>query len=280
MYNSLKGKVAIVTGGSMGIGEAIVRRYAEEGMRVVINYRSHPEEATKIADAIKQAGGEAITVQGDVSKEDDMINLVKQAVEHFGQLDVFVNNAGVEMPSPSQMSLEDWQKVIDVNLTGAFLGAREALKYFVEHNVKGNIINMSSVHEIIPWPTFVHYAASKGGVKLMTQTLAMEYAPKGIRINAIGPGAINTPINAEKFEDPKQRADVESMIPMGNIGKPEEISAVAAWLASDEASYVTGITLFADGGMTLYPSFHWTRVTPAFLLYQGRNPSCRIFLRC
>ena len=256
MYNSLKGKVAIVTGGSMGIGEAIVRRYAEEGMRVVINYRSHPEEATKIADSIKQAGGEAITVQGDVSKEDDMINLVKQAVEHFGQLDVFVNNAGVEMPSPShEMSLEDWQKVIDVNLTGAFLGAREALKYFVEHNVKGNIINMSSVHEIIPWPTFVHYAASKGGVKLMTQTLAMEYAPKGIRINAIGPGAINTPINAEKFEDPKQRADVESMIPMGNIGKPEEISAVAAWLASDEASYVTGITLFADGGMTLYPSF-------------------------
>jgi len=256
MYESLKGKVAIVTGGSMGIGEAIVRRYAEEGMRVVINYRSHPEEAKKIAESIKEQGGEALIVQGDVSKEDDMINLVKETIAHFGQLDVFVNNAGIEMPSAShEMSLEDWQKVIDVNLTGAFLGAREALKYFVEHDVKGSIINMSSVHEIIPWPTFVHYAASKGGVKLMTQTLAMEYAPKGIRVNAIGPGAINTPINAEKFEDPEQRKEVESMIPMGNIGKPEEISAVAAWLASDEASYVTGITLFADGGMTLYPSF-------------------------
>ncbi|ASI34229.1 MULTISPECIES: SDR family oxidoreductase [unclassified Exiguobacterium] len=256
MYNSLNGKVAIVTGGSMGIGEAVVRRYAEEGTKVVINYRSHPEEADQIAEDIKQAGGEAITIQADVSKEDDMIRLVKETVDHFGRLDIFVNNAGVEMPSPShEMSLEDWQKVIDVNLTGSFLGAREALKYFVENDIKGNIINMSSVHEIIPWPTFVHYAASKGGVKLMTQTLAMEYAPKGIRINAIGPGAINTPINAEKFEDPEQRKEVESMIPMGNIGKPEEISAVAAWLASDESSYVTGITLFADGGMSLYPSF-------------------------
>lgn len=153
------------------------------------------------------------------------------------------------------MPLEDWNKVINTNLTGAFLGSREAIKYFVEHDIKGSIINMSSVHEKIPWPLFVHYAASKGGVKLMTETLAMEYAPKGIRVNNIGPGAINTPINAEKFADPKKRADVESMIPMGYIGKPEEIAAVATWLASSEASYVTGITLFADGGMTLYPSF-------------------------
>jgi glucose 1-dehydrogenase len=169
MYESLKGKVDVVTGGSMGVGEAFVRRHAEEGMRVVINYRRHPEEAKKIAESIQEKGGEAFIVQGDVSKEDDMINLVKETVAHVGQLDVFVSNAGIEMPSAShEMSLDCWQKVIDVNLTGAFLGAREALKYFVEHYVKGSIINMSSVHEIIPWPTFVHYAASKGGVKLMT----------------------------------------------------------------------------------------------------------------
>lgn len=238
MYSDLAGKVVVITGSATGLGRAMGVRFAKEKAKVVINYRSRESEAHDVLEEIKKVGGEAI------------------AVKEFGTLDVMINNAGIENAVPShEMPLEDWNKVIHTNLTGAFLGSREAIKYFVENDIKGSVINMSSVHEKIPWPLFVHYAASKGGIKLMTETLALEYAPKGIRVNNIGPGAINTPINAEKFADPKKRADVESMIPMGYIGKPEEIAAVATWLASSEASYVTGITLFADGGMTLYPSF-------------------------
>lgn len=157
------------------------------------------------------------------------------------------------------MTLENWQRVLNVNLTGVFLGTKAALNYFTAHHQKGNIINMSSVHEQIPWPTFAHYAASKGGVKLFTQTVAMEYAKQNIRVNAIGPGAINTPINAKKFADSEQLKTTTSMVPMGRIGEPSEVAAAAAWLASDESSYVTGITLFVDGGMTLYPSFQGGR---------------------
>ena len=256
MYKDLEGKVVVITGSSTGLGKSMAIRFATEKAKVVVNYRSKEEEANSVLEEIKKVGGEAIAVKGDVTVESDVINLVQSAIKEFGKLDVMINNAGMENPvSSHEMSLSDWNKVIDTNLTGAFLGSREAIKYFVENDIKGTVINMSSVHEKIPWPLFVHYAASKGGMKLMTETLALEYAPKGIRVNNIGPGAINTPINAEKFADPKQRADVESMIPMGYIGEPEEIAAVAAWLASSEASYVTGITLFADGGMTQYPSF-------------------------
>lgn len=256
MYPDLQGKVVVITGASTGLGRAMSIRFGEEKAKVVINYRSNESEANTVVEEVKKAGGDAIAVKGDVTVESDVINLVETAVKEFGTLDVMINNAGIENPVEShKMPLEDWNRVLDTNLTGAFIGSREAIKYFVEHDIKGAVINMSSVHEQIPWPLFVHYAASKGGIKLMTQTLAMEYAPKGIRVNNIGPGAINTPINAEKFADPKQRADVESMIPMGYIGKPEEIANVAAWLASSQASYVTGVTLFADGGMTLYPSF-------------------------
>lgn len=256
MYPDLKDKVVVITGSSTGIGKAMAIRFGKEQGKVVINYRSREEEAEEVKQLVEEAGGHAITVRGDVSVEEDVVHLIQTAVDHFGQLDVMINNAGVENQVPShELTLDDWKKVMDVNLTGAFLGSREALKYFVKNERKGNIINMSSVHEMIPWPSFVHYASSKGGMKLMTETLALEYAPKGIRVNNIGPGAINTPINATKFADPKQRKDVESMIPMGYIGEPEEIAAVAAWLASSESSYVTGITLFADGGMTKYPSF-------------------------
>ncbi|MGF9944354.1 glucose 1-dehydrogenase [Priestia megaterium] len=256
MYTDLKDKVVVVTGASKGLGHAMAVRFGQEQSKVVVNYRSNEEEALEVKKEIEQAGGQAIVARGDVTKEEDVVNLVETAVKEFGTLDVMVNNAGVENPVPShELSLENWNQVIDTNLTGAFLGSREAIKYFVENNIKGNVINMSSVHEMIPWPLFVHYAASKGGMKLMTETLALEYAPKGIRVNSIGPGAIDTPINAEKFADPEQRADVESMIPMGYIGNPEEIASVAAFLASSQASYVTGITLFADGGMTKYPSF-------------------------
>ncbi|MBN2907954.1 SDR family oxidoreductase [Polycladomyces sp. WAk] len=256
MYPDLKGKVVVITGASKGIGRAMAIRFGQEQAKVVINYRSSEEEALEVMKEVKQAGGDAIIVSGDVTKEEDVKRLVRSAIDHYGTLDVMINNAGIENPVPShELSLSDWNKVINTNLTGAFLGSREAIKYFVENNIRGNVINMSSVHEVIPWPLFVHYAASKGGIKLMTETLALEYAPKGIRVNNIGPGAIDTPINAEKFSDPEQRKDVESMIPMGYIGKPEQIAAAAAWLASSESSYVTGITLFVDGGMTKYPEF-------------------------
>ncbi|MCH7323431.1 glucose 1-dehydrogenase [Solibacillus sp. MA9] len=256
MYSDLEGKVIVITGASTGLGKAMALRFGEEKAKVIINFLLNENEANAVVEGVKKAGGDAIAVKGDVTVEEDVIKLVQTAVNKFGTLDVMINNAGIENPVAShEMPLSDWNRVINTNLTGAFLGSREAIKYFVENDIKGSVINMSSVHEKIPWPLFVHYAASKGGIKLMTQTLALEYAPKGIRVNNIGPGAINTPINAEKFADPAKRADVESMVPMGYIGKPEEIAAVAAWLASSQASYVTGITLFADGGMTLYPEF-------------------------
>ena len=260
MYDSLKDKVVLITGAASGLGRGMAERFGKEQAKVVINYHSDKHDYNAIIDTIKSYGGDAAAVQGDVSNEEDVKKMIDFAVETFGSLDVMINNAGMENQVEShQLSLEDWQKVIDINLTGAFLGSREALKYMVENNIKGSIINMSSVHDRIPWPQFVHYAASKGGVKLMTETLAMEYAPHGIRVNSICPGAIKTPINAEKFDDPEQREQVEDMIPLGKIGNPEQIAACAVWLASDEASYVTGLSLYADGGMTLYPSFQGGR---------------------
>ncbi|BDH43968.1 glucose-1-dehydrogenase [Salmonella enterica subsp. enterica serovar Choleraesuis] len=256
MYKDLTGKVAIVTGASKGIGAEIAHRFGREGVNVIVNYHSDKEGADQVVEDILSYGSKAVAVQGDMANEESAQRLLDAALHYFGKLDIFVNNAGMEVPAPShEMTLENWQRVIDVNLTGYFLGARVALKYFVDHGIKGNIINMSSVHEQIPWPTFAHYAASKGGVKLLNQTLALEYAPLGIRVNAIGPGAINTPINKEKMNDPEKKAALEKMIPMGYAGEPNVVSNAAAWLASSESSYVTGITLFVDGGMTLYPSF-------------------------
>lgn len=256
MYNDLKGKVAVVTGGSKGIGNAIARRLSEEKMKVVINYHSDKEGAEETVAELKKIGGEAVAVQADVSSEEGIQTLLDAAISNFGELDLWINNAGMENQVPThELTLEDWNKVIDVNLTGVFLGSKAALNHFLEHDKKGNIINLSSVHERIPWPTFAHYSASKAGVKGFNETIALEYAHKGIRVNSIAPGAINTPINAEKFEDDKQKAATLKMIPLNYIGKPEEVAAAAAWLASDESSYVTGITLFVDGGMSLYPSF-------------------------
>lgn len=256
LYKDLANKVAIITGGSKGIGNAIAKRFGQEKMKVVINYNSDKAGADKAVSEIEQAGGQGVAVQADIASEEGVQKLLDAALDNYGDLDVWINNAGMENQHPTnELSLKDWQRVIDVNLTGVFLGSKAALNYFLKKNKKGNIINMSSVHEQIPWPTFAHYAASKGGVKLFTETIAMEYADKGIRVNSIGPGAINTPINAKKFADPKQLKTTTGMIPMNRIGKPEEVAAAAAWLASDESSYVTGITMFVDGGMTLYPAF-------------------------
>ncbi|SEG38916.1 glucose-1-dehydrogenase [Paenibacillus sp. UNC499MF] len=256
MYKDLEGKTIVITGASTGIGRAAAVRFGQEKANVLINYLSHEESIPALIEEVEGAGGRALALRGDVTKEEDVKKLVEAAHEHFGSLDVMINNAGIENEVPSQeLSADDWRKVLDVNLTGAFLGSREAISYMLEHEIRGAVINISSVHEMIPWPHFVHYAASKGGIKMMTETLALEFAPKGIRVNNIGPGAINTPINETKFADEEARAGVEALIPMGYIGRPEEIAAVAAWLASSESSYVTGITLFADGGMTKYPSF-------------------------
>lgn len=256
MYEDLVGKVVVVTGGSKGIGTAIAERLGKEKMKVIINYRSDDDGADEAVQLVEKAGGQAIAVQSDISTEEGVATLIKKAIEHYRRLDVWINNAGMENQQPThQLSLEDWQQVLDVNLTGVFIGSKAALAYFVEQNIPGVILNISSVHEQIPWPTFAHYTASKFGVKGFTQAIAMEYASKNIRVNSIGPGAIETPINADKFEDAQKRAETEAMIPMQRIGDPEEVAAAAAWLISKEASYVTGVTLFVDGGMTLYPAF-------------------------
>lgn len=256
MFTDLQNKVAVITGGSKGLGNVIAKRFGKEGMNVIVNYNSDKIGAQNAVDSVIAAGSKAIAVQADISTEAGNQKLLDTALNNFGTIDVWINNAGMENPHDThELSLQDWQRVIDVNLTGVFLGSKTALAYFVNNHKKGNIINMSSVHEQIPWPTFAHYAASKGGVKLFTQTIAMEYAARNIRVNAIGPGAINTPINAEKFADPQQLQTTIDMIPMQRIGDPAEVAAAAAWLASDESSYVTGITLMVNGGMMLYPAF-------------------------
>ncbi|CAK1221589.1 NAD(P)-dependent dehydrogenase [Fructobacillus cardui] len=256
MFNDLNKKVAVITGGSKGIGNAIALRFAQEKMNVVINYHSDEAGAQAAVDEIRENGGDAVAVKADVSTETGVKALLQAAIDNFGGLDVWVNNAGMEIQTPThKITLEEWNKVIGINMTGVFLGAKEALNYWLENDRTGNIINMSSVHQQIPWPTFASYATAKGGVKLFTETIAMEYAPKGIRVNNIAPGAINTPINAEKFADKAQYEQTQSMIPMLKIGDPEDVADAAVWLASDQAKYVTGTTLFVDGGMTLYAAF-------------------------
>ncbi len=259
MYPDLEGKTAVVTGASTGLGYSIATRFLHEGMHVVVNYHSdkHAHQAKDLVQRFNAYGQtNAVAVQADISSEEGAERLRDSALNTFKSLDVWVNNAGIESRCPThKLPLDEWQKTLAINLTGVFLGSKAALAYFVETNRQGTIINLSSVHERIPWPTFAAYAASKGGVKLFSETIALEYAHRGIRINCIAPGAINTPINAEKFADPAARAQTESMIPMGKIGTPEQVAAVAAWLASEESSYVTGTSLFVDGGMSLYPSF-------------------------
>ncbi|WP_024422906.1 MULTISPECIES: SDR family oxidoreductase [Bacillus] len=256
MYPDLEGKTVLITGAGTGIGQAMARRFGQEKANVVINYFSDKENPDDTIAEIQKHGGRAVKIKGDVSKEEDMQAMIDKAVDTFGSLDVMINNAGIENEVPStEMTLDNWNKVMSTNLTGMFLGCRDALKYMTDHGIEGSIINMSSVHQQIPWPHFVHYAASKGGAKLLTETLALEYAPKKIRVNSIAPGAIDTPINAEKFDDPALKKGVIELIPIGYIGKPEEVAACAVWLASKEASYVTGLTLYVDGGMTKYPGF-------------------------
>lgn len=259
----LFGQVALVTGGNSGIGEGVVRQLASAGAAVVINYVANPEQAELLEREIEAAGGRALAIKADVSSEADVESMFKQAVSRFGTIDILINNAGLQRDSAfSEMTLKDWNTVISVNLTGQFLCAREAIREFLRRGPRpevsralGKIICMSSVHEVIPWAGHANYAASKGGVMLMMKSIAQEYASKGIRINSIGPGAIRTPINMSAWDTPQAEAGLLKLIPARRVGDPVDIGRAAVWLASDQSDYVNGVTLFVDGGMTLYPGF-------------------------
>ena len=259
----IKGQSALVTGANSGIGEAVAIALGAQGANVVVNYVTHPEAAQQVVDKIKADGGNAIAIQADVSNEEQVQAMFQQMFKEFGTIDILVNNAGLQKDSSFEnMSLADWQLVINVNLTGQFLCAREAVKEFLKRGVvserskaAGKIICMSSVHQVIPWAGHVNYAASKGGIEMMMKSMAQELAPKKIRINSIGPGAIQTPINKSAWDDPAALKSLLTLIPYGRIGEPEDIGKVAVWLASDESDYLTGTTIFVDGGMLLYPGF-------------------------
>jgi glucose 1-dehydrogenase len=262
-FPGLKGKNVLVTGGSSGIGQAIAVRFAEHGANVAINYLRQPEEARETEEQVhacvhkvRQEGVQDVLVGGDVSEEADVVRMVGEAAEALGGIDVLVNNAGIQLSRPSaELSSADFDRVIAVNLRGSFLCAREAIRHFLGDDKSGAIVNVSSVHQLIPKPGYLGYSTSKGGMQNLTRTLALEYAGRGIRVNGIGPGATVTPINRAWSDDPVKRAQVEEHIPMRRAGEADEMAGIACFFASDLAAYITGQTLFVDGGLTLFPSF-------------------------
>ncbi|MFC7478167.1 glucose 1-dehydrogenase [Dankookia sp. GCM10030260] len=259
----LEGQVALVTGGSSGIGAGVAVALAAAGAAVGVNYASSPEGAAAVVDEIERTGGAAVALQTDVSREEQVEALFRGLLNRFGRLDILVANAGIQKDAAfADMTLDQWRTVLDINLTGQFLCAREAVRIFDRQGrdpgrsaATGKIICMSSVHEVIPWAGHVNYAASKGGIMLMMKSLAQEVASRGIRVNGIAPGAIQTDINRAAWETPEALQRLLALIPYGRIGLPEDVARAAVWLASDASDYVTGTTLFVDGGMTLYPGF-------------------------
>jgi glucose 1-dehydrogenase len=259
----LKGQKALVTGASSGIGKAIAIALARAGADVMVNYRSGDDEAQRVAVEAGSCGARVRTHRADVSSEEEVRALFARTLEEFGTLDILVNNAGLQQDARFEdMSLKQWQTVINVNLTGQFLCAREAVREFKRRGVRpevscsaGKILCISSVHEVIPWAGHVNYAASKGGVMLMMKSIAQEVAPYRIRVNSICPGAIRTPINRAAWETPTAYDDLMRLVPYKRIGEIDDIGRAAVWLASDQADYITGASIFIDGGMTLYPGF-------------------------
>jgi glucose 1-dehydrogenase len=259
----LKGKNVLITGGTSGIGQAIAVRFAEFGANVAINYLSRPEDAAETEGQVQacvakvqRMGVRDVIVKGDVSKEEDVVAMFEDTVDKLGGLDVLVNNAGIQISQPShELSAADFDKVLGVNLRGAFLCAREAIKRFLAAGTPGVIINVSSVHQVIPKPSYLGYSVSKGGMQNMTRTLALEYAGHGIRVNAIGPGATITPINRAWVDDPVKAEMVTSHIPIPRPGTADEMAGVTCFLASDDGAYITGQTIFVDGGLTLFADF-------------------------
>jgi glucose 1-dehydrogenase len=265
----LQGKNVLVTGSTSGIGQAIAVRFAQEGANVAINYRSRPEDTAEThaqlhgddpmhdyEDEMEEAGVNHIFVQGDVSVEADVVKMVQRTIDKLGGLDILINNAGIQIPGDShELTIDTFDRVLAVNLRGAYMCAREAIKHFLAHEKPGVIINVSSVHQEIPKPRFLSYSISKGGMQNMTRTLALEYAGRGIRVNGIGPGATITPINRAWVDDPVKSAMVLEHIPMQRAATSEEMAAVTAFLCSEEAAYITGQTIFVDGGLTLFADF-------------------------
>jgi len=259
----LESQTAIVTGANSGIGEGVAIALGEAGANVVVNYVVNPGSANEVVEKIKSFGSKAVAIQADVSKEDQVIKMFQQTVQQFGTVDILVNNAGLQRDAKfHEMTLEQWQFVIGVNLTGQFLCAREAIKEFLRRGIVpersvacGKIICMSSVHEIIPWAGHANYASSKGGIKMLMQTIAQEYGREKIRVNSICPGAIKTPINKVVWETQNAYNNLMELIPYNRIGVPEDIGKLAVFLASDDSDYITGTSIFIDGGMTLFEGF-------------------------
>ena len=259
----LEGQKCLVTGANSGIGKAVAVAMGRAGADVAVNYVAGPEQAEEVVETIRGFGVKALAVHADVSQEDQVQAMFARTLQEFGTVDIVVANAGLQRDAPfERMTLQQWNTVIGVNLTGQFLCAREAVREFKRRGVvpevscaAGKIVCMSSVHDTIPWAGHVNYAASKGGVMLMMKSIAQEVAPFSIRVNAIAPGAIRTPINTAAWDTPEAYADLMRLVPYKRIGEPEDIACAAVWLASDEADYVTGTTLYVDGGMTLYPGF-------------------------
>lgn len=259
----LLGQTAIVTGANSGIGEAVAIALGEAGANVIVNYVVNPEAAGDVVQKIKSSGSDAVAIQADVSKEAEVIKMFQQAIQQFGTVDILVNNAGLQRDASfHEMTLDQWQFVIDVNLTGQFLCAREAIKEFLRRGIVpersvacGKIICMSSVHQLIPWAGHANYAASKGGIKMLMETIAQEYGRQKIRVNSICPGAIKTPINKAAWSTPDAYNSLMELIPYNRIGVPEDIGKLAVFLASDDSDYITGASIFIDGGMTLFEGF-------------------------
>lgn len=247
----LKDKIALVTGSSQGIGRAIALRFAQEGAAVIINYNRTAKGAEEALAEVEASGGRGLIVQADLGRTEDIRRLIGTAIEHFGQLDVLVNNAGLETHAPFQdVTEEDYDKVLNVNLKGVFFAAQAFVRHLRETGRRGKIVNISSVHEELPFPNFAAYCASKGGLKMLTRNLSVELGPLGININSIAPGAIETPINTKLLNDPQKLNALLSQIPLGRLGQPGDVAGLAVFLASDDADYVTGSTYFVDGGLT------------------------------
>ena len=252
----LDGKRALVTGANSGIGRAIALALGEAGARVAVNYVVKPEEAEAVVETIRQGGGQALSVSADVADAEQVEQMYLRIDQALGGVDILVNNAGIDGPSARgwQADPAQWRRVLEVNLVGSFLCAREALRRMVARK-SGVVLNLTSVHEVIPWSGYSAYTASKAGLGMLTRTLAQEAGPYGVRVLALGPGAVRTSINESVWKDPGLYADLMEKIPMGRMGTPEEIARMAVVLVSDAAAYVTGTTVFVDGGMTDYPDF-------------------------
>lgn len=250
----LQNKVAIVTGSATGIGKGIAQCFARQGAAVTINYiRSQHDTAAEVVNEITQSGGQAMAVEADVTRQDQVGNLVMQTVQAFGHLDIMVNNAGIEKEMPFvDIPLDLWEKIIAVNLTGPFLCAQVAARQMIKQGSPGRIINISSVHEDLPMPTNAPYCTSKGGLRMLMRTICVELAPHKITVNNIGPGAIDTPMDAPLKEHPKLMNELLNEIPLHRMGQPDEVGELAVYLASDESAYVTGSTYFIDGGLMRY----------------------------